>query len=67
MLDQAFQNGITGPEVIEGLQRIDSVDSPRGTWSFGEGNGPEQTYYLRRVEKVDGKLANVIVRELDGS
>jgi branched-chain amino acid transport system substrate-binding protein len=67
VLDQAFAKGTSGPEVIEGLKAIDTVDSPRGAWSFGEGNGPEQTYYLRRVEKVDGKLANVIVRELDGS
>lgn len=67
VLDEAFANGITGPEVIEGLQGIGSVDSPRGEWSFGEGNGPEQTYYLRRVEQVDGALVNTIVSELDRS
>jgi branched-chain amino acid transport system substrate-binding protein len=67
VLDQAFQTGVTGPEVVEGLEGIETVDSPRGEWSFGEGNGPVQTYYLRRVEQVDDRLANVIVSELETS
>jgi branched-chain amino acid transport system substrate-binding protein len=64
VLDRALEQGTTGPEVLEGLQSIDSVDSPRGEWSFHEGNGPQQTYYLRRVEQVDGQLVNTIVSEL---
>ncbi len=67
VLDQAFATGTSGPQLLEGLQGIETVDSPRGEWTFGEGNGPKQTYYLRRVEQVEGKLANVILSELDGS
>jgi branched-chain amino acid transport system substrate-binding protein len=67
VLDQAFENGIEGPEVVEGLQGIDTVDSPRGEFGFSEGHGPEQTYYLRRVEQGEGGLVNVVVEELTGS
>jgi branched-chain amino acid transport system substrate-binding protein len=66
-LDQAFENGTEGPEVVEGLQSIESIDSPRGEFSFGEGHGPVQTYYLRRVEQGEGGLANAVVKELETS
>lgn len=66
-LDQAFENGIEGPEVVEGLQGIDTIDSPRGEFGFDEGHGPDQTYYLRRVEQGEGGLVNVVVQELTSS
>jgi len=66
-LDQAFENGVEGPQVVEGLQGIDTIDSPRGEFGFSEGHGPEQTYYLRRVEQGEGGLVNVVVDELPGS
>jgi len=66
-LDQAFGSGITGPDVIEGLQSIDTIDSPRGEFGFDEGHGPEQTYYLRRVEQGDAGLVNAVVEELPSS
>ncbi len=67
VLDQALAEGIAGPDIVRGLQAVDSVDSPRGEWSFSEGHGPVQTYYLRRVEEKDGQLVNVIVDELTTS
>lgn len=66
-LDQAFETGVEGPEVVEGLQAIDTIDSPRGEFSFTEGHGPDQTYYLRRVEQSEGGLVNVVVEELTAS
>lgn len=66
-LDQAFENGVDGPAVIEGLESIDTIDSPRGEFGFDEGHGPEQTYYLRRVEQVEGNLVNVVVEDLTTS
>ncbi len=66
-LDQAFKTGIEGPEVVQGLQGIDSIDSPRGEFSFSEGHGPDQTYYLRRVEQGEGGLVNVVVKEVTPS
>ena len=66
-LDQAFETGIAGPAVVEGLQGIDAIDSPRGEFSFNEGNGPDQTYYLRRVEQGQAGLVNIVVEELTSS
>lgn len=66
-LDQAFENGTSGPEVVEGLQGIETIDSPRGEFGFNEGHGPDQTYYLRRVEQGEGGLVNVVVEELTTS
>jgi branched-chain amino acid transport system substrate-binding protein len=67
VLDQAFEQGVDGPAVVEGLQAVESVDSPRGEWSFDEGHGPQQTYYLRRVEQGDGGLVNAVVEKLKAS
>lgn len=64
VLDKAFAEGTEGPEVVEALRGIDTVDSPRGEWSFGPGQGPVQTYYLRTVEEADGRLVNTVVEEL---
>lgn len=66
-LDAAFETGVEGPEVVEGLQAIDTIDSPRGEFGFTEGHGPDQTYYLRRVEQAEGGLVNVVVEELTTS
>ena len=66
-LDQAFETGIDGAEVVEGLKGIDTIDSPRGEFGFDEGHGPDQTYYLRRVEQGEGGLVNVVVEELTSS
>lgn len=62
-LDQALETGTSGDEIVEGLQGIEEIDSPRGTWSF-ENQGPNQTYYLRKVAQKDGDWTNVIEGEL---
>jgi branched-chain amino acid transport system substrate-binding protein len=67
VLDQALEGGLEGPEVVEALQGLGAIDSPRGEWSFTEGHGPDQTYYLRRVEQGEGGLVNTVVDELTGS
>ena len=67
-LDQALADGAeAGAEVVEGLEGIETIDSPRGEFSFGEGHGPEQAYYLRKVENKDGGLVNTVVQELETS
>ena len=66
-LDQAFETGTEGAEVVEGLMGIDTISSPRGEFGFSEGHGPEQTYYLRRVEQGEDGLVNTVVEELTGS
>ena len=64
VLDQAFAGGTEGPDVVEALQGMAAVDSPRGEWRFDEGHGPEQTYYLRKVQQGAGGLVNAVVEEL---
>lgn len=63
-LDQALETGTSGDEIVEGLQGIEEIDSPRGPWSFTDNQGPDQTYYLRKVAKQDGAWTNVIEGEL---
>ena len=67
VLDMAFTAGTSGPDVVKGLKKITSVDSPRGTWTFDAGHGPVQTYYLRRVVQGPSGLVNKIVMPLPGS
>lgn len=65
-LDAALEDAETtdGAGVAEALANIGDIDSPRGTWSFDEEHNPDQPYYLREVQAVDGGLANVVVEEL---
>ncbi len=54
-----------GPGIAEALSEVGEFEnSPRGPWSFNENHDPEQNYYLREVQDVDGKLANVVLREI---
>lgn len=65
-LDQALADGASdGPGIVEGLKAIETIDSPRGEFGFTEGHGPDQTYYLRKVEAGEGGLVNTVVRELE--
>ena len=67
-LDQALADGAEdGPAIVEGLQAIETIDSPRGEFSFTEGHGPDQAYYLRKVAPGEGGLVNTVVRELETS
>jgi branched-chain amino acid transport system substrate-binding protein len=54
-------DGDTLSKALGSLGPID--DSPRGAWSF-DGQNPKQTFYLRKVEKKDGKLVNAVVRDM---
>ncbi len=67
---------MAGRVLILGLQAVNGNDedidklsaaiakldfkSTRGRFRFGKNHNPIQDYYLRRVEKVDGKLENVV-------
>lgn len=65
VLDEALTTGTSGQQVVEGLKKITEVESPRGTWTFSDGHGPVQKYYLREVtEGSDGVLVNEVLREL---
>ncbi|HEU0102391.1 MAG TPA: ABC transporter substrate-binding protein [Mycobacteriales bacterium] len=67
VLDKALAGAADGPAVVKGLQQVGTVDSPRGSFTFDEGHGPKQAYYLRTVEQKDGALVNAVRSELTGS
>jgi branched-chain amino acid transport system substrate-binding protein len=67
VLDTALARGTDGAAIVEGLKGIGEIDSPRGPWRFGDGHGPEQTYYLRTTERREGRIVNAIVRPLTAS
>lgn len=48
-------DGAKAMEILKGLK----LESPRGPLTIGPEGDPIQTVYVRRVQKVDGKLANV--------
>ncbi|MFH5821920.1 ABC transporter substrate-binding protein [Georgenia sp. AZ-5] len=65
-LDLALEDAEStdGAGIAAALGGIGEIDSPRGPWSFDESHNPDQPYYLREVQEVDGGLVNVAVREL---
>jgi branched-chain amino acid transport system substrate-binding protein len=48
-------DGVKAMEMLKGLK----LESPRGPLTIGPDGDPIQTVYVRRVQKVDGKLMNV--------
>lgn len=66
VLDKAIEgaDGVTGEAIGAAIGKVDQIESPRGTWSFNEAHDPQQPYYLREVQVVDGKRVNAVVEEL---
>jgi branched-chain amino acid transport system substrate-binding protein len=57
-------NALDGDTVAKGLSEVGSIDdSPRGSWRF-DGQTPKQKFYLRKVEKRDGKYVNTVAADL---
>lgn len=67
VLDTALAkaSGDSGKALVEALNGIGSVDSPRGTWKFDADHNAEQTYYLREVRAEAGTAVNTVLGELD--
>ena len=55
---------LSGPRLVAALGRIGAIDSPRGEWRFSDARNPEQPFYLREVQEVEGALVNAVVEEL---
>lgn len=55
---------LSGPRLVAALGRIGAIDSPRGEWRFSDSHNPEQPFYLREVQDVEGALLNAVVEEL---
>ena len=46
---------------LAALRRVDLSDSPRGPMRFDDFGNPIQTIYVRKVEKVGGRLQNTVI------
>jgi branched-chain amino acid transport system substrate-binding protein len=66
VLDKAAAKGSGGSALATALESVGTVDSPRGRWHFDAHHDPAQQYYLRKVERVNGQFANVVVGPLTG-
>lgn len=56
---------VDGPGIAAALGQLGELDSPRGSWSYGDDGDPVQPYYLREVQDTDDTLANVVLQELE--
>ena len=46
---------------LAALRRVDLSDAPRGPMRFDDFGNPVQNVYVRRVEKVNGRLQNTVI------
>lgn len=67
ILDKAIAacgDEITSERLEKEIGELGQIDSPRGSWEFGEHRSPVQKWYLREVKKDGDVLANVVIEEL---
>ena len=67
VLDKAIKaagDNVTSEALEKAITDLGEIESPRGTWRFGENRSPVQTWYLRKVEKDGDTVRNVVVEEL---
>ncbi len=50
-----------GGKLLAALRRVNLTDAPRGPVSFDDYGHPIQNIYVRRVERVDGRLQNTVI------
>ena len=58
---QAVQGNVEDKDkLVVAIEKL-KLESPRGSFRFGADHHPIHNVYLRRVEKVDGKLQNTVL------
>ncbi len=53
-------------QLLAALRKVDIKDAPRGPISVDQWGNPVQNIYVRKVEKVDGKLVNTVIATFPG-
>jgi len=48
-------------QLLAALRKVDMKDAPRGPISVDQWGNPVQNVYVRKVERVDGKLQNTVI------
>jgi branched-chain amino acid transport system substrate-binding protein len=51
-----------GQKFVGALRKVDLSDAPRGPLRFDDFGNPIQNIYVRKVERVDGKLQNTVIQ-----
>jgi branched-chain amino acid transport system substrate-binding protein len=51
----------SGDKFLTALRRVDLADAPRGPIRFDDYGNPIQNVYVRRVERVNGRLQNTVI------
>jgi branched-chain amino acid transport system substrate-binding protein len=49
---------------LSALRKVDLSDAPRGPMRFDDYGNPIQNVYVRKVEKVDGRLQNTVIHTI---
>lgn len=63
--DAAKDGDVTPQTINKAIAGLGQIDSPRGSWEFGDkAHSPVQTWYLRQVRPDGAQLANVMVQDL---
>ncbi len=55
-----------GAKFLAALRRVSITDAPRGPVSFDDYGHPIENIYVRRVERVEGKLQNTVIHTFPG-
>src|SRR5712692_2912223 len=53
-----------GERLIAALRRVDLSDAPRGPVKFDEYGNPIENIYIRKVERVGGRLQNTVIHTI---
>jgi branched-chain amino acid transport system substrate-binding protein len=53
-------------KLLSALRKVDLSDAPRGPLRFDDYGNPIQNVYVRKVEKVDGRLQNTVIHTIPG-
>jgi branched-chain amino acid transport system substrate-binding protein len=55
-----------GAKLLAALRRVSITDAPRGPVSFDDYGHPIENIYVRRVDRVEGKLQNTVIHTFTG-
>jgi len=50
-----------GERLVAGLRKVELTDTPRGPIRFDEYGNPIENIYVRKVERVGGRLQNTVI------
>ena len=53
-------------QLLAALRKVDMKDAPRGPIGVDQWGNPVQTIYVRKVERVEGKLQNAVIATFPG-